>query len=143
MPGIEWGQHGERDGDREMEEDVLAGEVRTLDDSLGYILAVIGSVLLSFGATALQRDGVCLALAGDSAGARAAQDRVRRLRLLAGAILIGALGYFLCLALRAAEESAGTPEAEASARANLWASFLVLLAALIRFLDLKPGQRAA
>ena len=92
-----------------MEEDILAGEARTLNDSLGYILAVIGSVLLSFGATALQRDGVCLALAGDSAGARAAQDRVRRLRLLAGAILIGALGYFLCLALRAAEESAGTP----------------------------------
>ena len=126
-----------------MEEDILAGEARTLNDSLGYILAVIGSVLLSFGATALQRDGVCLALAGDSAGAKAAQDRVRRLRLLAGAILIGALGYFLCLALRAAGESAGTPEAEASARANLWASFLVLLAALIRFLDLKPGQCAA
>ena len=126
-----------------MEEDILAGEARTLNDSLGYILAVIGSVLLSFGATALQRDGVCLALAGDSAGARAAQDRVRRLRLLAGAILIGALGYFHCLALRVAEERAGTPEAEASARANLWASFLVLLAALIRFLDLKPGQSAA
>lgn len=142
MPGIEWGQHGEKDGDREMEEDVLAGEVRTLDDSLGYILAVVGSVLLSLQATVRQRDGVRLALAGDSAGAMAAQDQVRRLRLLAGSVLIGALGYFLCLALRAAEESAGDPEAADSARANLWASLLVLLAALIRFLDLKPGRSA-
>ena len=79
-----------------MEEDILAGEARTLDDSLGYILAVIGSVLLSYKATALQRDGVCLALAGDETGAQDAQDRVRQLRLLSGAVLIGALGYFLC-----------------------------------------------
>ena len=67
---IEWGQHREKDGDREMEEDILAGEARTLDDSLGYILAVIGSVLLSYKAPALQRDGVCLALAGDEIIAR-------------------------------------------------------------------------
>lgn len=135
---IEWGQHREKDGDREMEEDILAGEARTLDDSLGYILAVIGSVLLSYKATALQRDGVCLALAGDEAGAREAQERVRRLRLLAGAVLIGALGYFLCLALRAAE-TGDDPAAASSARTNLTASVLVLLAALLRFLDQK-GQ---
>ena len=101
---IEWGQHREKDGDQEMEEDILAGEARTLDDSLGYILAVIGSVLLSYKATALQRDGVCLALAGDDAGAQDAQARVRRVRLLSGAVLIGALGYFLCLALRAVDQ---------------------------------------
>ena len=138
---IEWGQHREKDGDREMEEDSLAGEARTLDDSLGYILAVIGSVLLSYRATALQRDGVCLALAGDDAGARDAQERVRRLRLLSGAVLIGALGYFLCLALRAADQARGDPGAEGSARTNLAASLLVLLAALLRFLDQK-GQAA-
>ena len=125
-----------------MEEDILAGEARTLDDSLGYILTVIGSVLLSYQATALQRDGVCLALAGDDAGAREAQARVRRLRLLAGAVLIGALGYFLCLALRAAEETGDDPAAASSARTNLTASVLVLLAALLRFLDQK-GQTAA
>ena len=125
-----------------MEEDILAGEARTLDDSLGYILAVIGSVLLSYRATALQRDGVCLALAGDDAGAQDAQEQVRRLRLLAGAVLIGALGYFLCLALRAAEETGDDPAAASSARTNLTASVLVLLAALLRFLDQK-GQTAA
>ena len=125
-----------------MEEDILAWEARTLDDSLGYILAVIGSVLLSYRATALQRDGVCLALAGDDAGAQDAQEQVRRLRLLAGAVLIGALGYFLCLALRAAEETGDDPAAASSARTNLTASVLVLLAALLRFLDQK-GQTAA
>lgn len=139
---IEWGQHREKDGDREMEEDILAGEARTLDDSLGCILAVIGSVLLSYRATVLQRDGVCLALAGDGAGAEAVQAQVRRLRLRSGAILIGALGYFLCLALRAADQSQGDPAAECSARTNLTASVLVLLAALLRFLDQK-GQTAA
>ncbi len=136
---IEWGQHREKDGDQEMEEDILAGEARTLDDSLGYILAVIGSVLLSYKATALQRDVVCLALAGDEAGAQDAQARVRRVRLLSGAVLIGALGYFLCLALRAAEETGDDPAAASSARTNLTASVLVLLAALLRFLDQK-GQ---
>lgn len=139
---IEWGQHREKDGDREMEEDILAGEARTLDDSLGYILAVIGSVLLSYKATALQRDGVCLALAGDDTGAQDAQERVRQLRLLSGAVLIGALGYFLCLALRAVDQSRGDPATEGSARTNLTASVLVLLAALLRFLDQK-GQTAA
>ena len=139
---IEWGQHREKDGDREMEEDILAGEARTLDDSLGYILAVIGSVLLSYRATALQRVGVCLALAGDDAGAQDAQEQVRRLRLLAGAVLIGALGYFLCLALRAADQTGDDPAAASSARTNLTASVLVLLAALLRFLDQK-GQTAA
>lgn len=125
-----------------MEEDILAGEARTLDDSLGYILAVIGSVLLSYRATALQRVGVCLALAGDDAGAQDAQEQVRRLRLLAGAVLIGALGYFLCLALRAADQTGDDPAAASSARTNLTASVLVLLAALLRFLDQK-GQTAA
>lgn len=125
-----------------MEEEILAGEARTLDDSLGYILAVIGSVLLSYQATALQRDGVCLALAGDEAGAQDAQARVRRLRLLAGAVLIGALGYFLCLALQAVEQAAGDRLAEGSARTNLTASVLVLAAALLRFLD-QRGQTAA
>lgn len=118
-----------------MGEDILAGEARTLDDSLGYILAVIGSVLLSYKATALQRDGVCLALAGDDTGAQDAQERVRQLRLLSGAVLIGALGYFLCLALRAVDQARGDPAAEGSARTNLTASVLVLLAALLRFLD--------
>lgn len=139
---IEWGQHREKDGDREMEEDILAGEARTLDDSLGYILAVIGSVLLSYKATALQRDGVCLALAGDEAGAQDAQAQVRRVRLLSGAVLIGALGYFLCLALRAVDQTRGDPAAASSARTNLTASVLVLLAALLRFLDQKRQAAA-
>ena len=80
-----------------------------------------------------------LALAGDEAGARETRERVRRLRLLAGAVLIGALGYFLCLALQAAEETGDDPAAASSARTNLTASVLVLLAALLRFLDQK-GQ---
>ena len=85
---------------------------------------------------------MCLALAGDDAGAQDAQERVRQLRLLSGAVHIGALGYFLCLALRAVDQSSGDPAAEGSARTNLTASVLVLLAALLRFLDQK-GQTAA
>lgn len=125
-----------------MDETILAGEARTLDDSLGFILAVIGSVLLSYRATALQRDGVRLALDGDEVSAQALQAQVRRLRLLAGAILLGPLGFFLCLALRAAEQTQGDRLAEGSARTNLAASVLVMLAALLRFLD-QLGQDAA
>ena len=122
-----------------MDETILAWEARTLDDSLGFILAVIGSVLLSYRATALQRDG---ALDGDEVSAQALQAQVRRLRLLAGAILLGPLGFFLCLALRAAEQTQGDRLAEGSARTNLAASVLVMLAALLRFLD-QLGQDAA
>lgn len=123
-----------------MEEALLAEDARTLEDSLGYILAVIASVLLSYSATVRQREGVCLALAGDETGAQAVQEEVRRLRLLAGAILVGALGYFLCAALRAMERAQGDPAAEGSARTNLWASLLVLLAALLRFQDQKQAR---
>ena len=59
-------------------------------------------------------------------------------RRTAGAMVIGSLGFFLCLALRAWEDArSGTEAACRSASANLWASLFVLLAALLRFLDLR------
>lgn len=119
------------------ERERLAGEARTLEESLGFILAVAGSVLLSLEATALRRAGVCRTLDGDPEAGRALLAEEGRLRLLAGAVLMGALGYFLCLALRSVEESAGDPAAEEAARTNLLASLLVLAAALLRFLDQK------
>ena len=85
----------------------------------------------------VQRRGLCLTLAGEEEQAAALPD-VLPARRTAGAMVIGSLGFFLCLALRAWEDArSGTEAACRSASANLWASLFVLLAALLRFLDLR------
>ena len=53
----------------------------------------------------------------------------------ASALVVGGLGFFLCLAVRTARE-AGDGAGAASARTNLHASVLVFLAALLRLDDL-------
>ena len=52
----------------------------------------------------------------------AALPRVFPIRLSASALVVGALGFFLCLALKTERETArgGTPAARRSACTNLW-----------------------
>ena len=116
---------------------LLEEQLATADQSLGFLLVLVASVLLSFWTVTVQRRGLCLVLAGEEEQAAALPD-VLPARRTAGAMVIGSLGFFLCLALRAWEDArSGAAAACRSPSANLWASLFVLLAALLRFLDLR------
>lgn len=121
----------------EEQKKTLCAQLGIADDSLGFLLILIASVLLSFWATVIQRKGLCLTIQGDAGGAEALPD-VYPLRRKAGAMVIGSLGFFLCLALNAWEQARREQDcvARQSAFTNLWASILVLAAAVIRFRDL-------
>ena len=128
-----------------MEEDqrrTLCAQLGVVDDSLGFLLIILASVLLSFWGVAIQREGLCLTIRGETGAAKALPE-VYPIRRKAGAMVVGALGFFLCLALNAWEQArAGTdPVACRSARTNLWASLLVLIAAVLRFQDLDFVER--
>ena len=116
-----------------MEETVLREQLRTVDESLLFLLLIVLSVLLSYWGVRIQREGLCRTLQGDAEGA-AALPRVFPIRLSASALVVGALGFFLCLALKTERETArgGTPAARRSACTNLWASLFVFLAAMPR-----------
>ena len=106
---------------------------------MGFILAIIAGVALSFTATGLQRGALCAAIQGQAAAAPA----VYPLRHVANSLVVGALGFFLCLAVKTWRQTDPANCAAArSARSNLTASALVLAAALIRFQDteLSVGQ---
>ena len=99
-----------------MEETVLREQLRTVDESLLFLLLIVLSVLLSYWGVRIQREGLCRTLQGDAEGA-AALPRVFPIRLSASALVVGALGFFLCLALKTERETArgGTPAARRSA----------------------------
>ena len=120
---------------------ILEEQRSIVDQSLGFLLVLVASVLLSFWTVTVQRRGLCLILAGEGEQAAALPD-ILPVKRVAGAMVIGALGFFLCLALNTWEEARTGPEAtRRSASSNLWASLFVLVAALLRFLDL--GQQEA
>lgn len=106
--------------------------------------SIVLSVLLSYWGVRIQREGLCRTLQGDAEGA-AALPRVFPIRLSASALVVGALGFFLCLALKTERETAqgGTPAARRSACTNLWASLFVFLAALLRLDDLLGTRDAS
>lgn len=128
-----------------MEEDqkrTLRAQLGIVDDSLGFLLIIIASVLLSFWGVAIQRKGLCLAIRGETETAEAL-PKVYPIRKKAGAMVVGALGFFLCLALNTWEQArAGTDSVACrSARTNLIAALFVLAAAIIRFQDLNFVER--
>ena len=90
-----------------MEETVLREQLRTVDESLLFLLLIVLSVLLSYWGVRIQREGLCRTLQGDAEGA-AALPRVFPIRLSASALVVGALGFFLCLALKTERERAPT-----------------------------------
>jgi len=122
-----------------MEASDLRRQLDTVNTSLFFLLIIIASVLLSYTATVRQREAVCLALQGEDELAAKAGD-VYTIRKGAGALVLGALGYFLCLAVSLLEQS-NTGVSQRSAQANLWASILVLSAAIVRFRDLNETHR--
>ena len=89
---------------------LLEEQLATADQSLGFLLVLVASVLLSFWTVTVQRRGLCLTLAGEEEQAAALPD-VLPARRTAGAMVIGSLGFFLCLALRAWEDARSGTEA--------------------------------
>lgn len=123
------------------EQDVLCDQLDTVNTTLIFLVIVIASILLSFWATVRQRQAVCLSLQGEDEAAGQVGD-VYAIRALSSALILGSLGYFLCLALRLlADSSCGV--SRTSAQANLWASILVLCAAIVRWRDLNRVRAAS
>lgn len=121
-----------------MDEQELQEQLDTVDTTLLFLVIVILSVLLSFWATLRQRQAVCLAIQGEEDAARRVGE-VYPIRTAASALVLGALGYFLYLAFRLWED-ARCGVSQSSAWANLWASTLVLGAAIVRWRDLIRTQ---
>lgn len=116
-----------------MEEKELREQLCTVDGSLLFLGLLLLSVGLSYWGGSLQREGLCRTLRSDAERA-ANLPEVFPIRLWASALVVGCLGFFLCLAVKTDRE-AGYETAQ-SARTNLWASVLVFLAALLRLDEL-------
>lgn len=117
------------------DQEILEEQLDTLDDTVFFLVVIIASVLLSLWATLRQRQAVGLTLRGEEDAAQRA-GAVIPIRFTASALVLGALGYFLCLAVRVWEDARCGAD-PASAKANLWASILVLAAAIVRWRDLR------
>ena len=118
--------------------------LETLGLSLGWLLVLIAGVLLSFLATARQRDALCLSLAGEEEAAEEV-GCVLPLRRLVAVLVTLALTFFFLLSLQAEEQAqaAGDCAALRSACLNRWASLFVLAAAVLRLIDVGELCRQA
>lgn len=123
-------------------QETLCENLRLVDSDLGFLMLIILSVLLSFRATARERDGLWLRLHGEEEAAQQAEN-VAPMRLAASALVVGSLGFFFQQALETCRNADPTDETACrSDWLNLIASFLVLLAALIRLLNFNMVRRA-
>ena len=114
----------------------MLAQLDTANTSLLFLMALIASVALSFSTVADQRGALCAALAGERAQAPDPTGRRRG----ASAMVVGALAWFFALSLDTWRAAAG-PERPSAGR-NLWASLLVLAAAVIRWYDLDVQPEA-
>ena len=114
------------------DEDTLCRQLADADASLYFLILLI----LSWAATAIQRQGLYRVLKGEI---QKLPD-VFSLRLAANALVVGALTFFFGLALKGwAEADRCDPSACRAAETDLWASLFVLAAALLR-LSAAPDQ---
>lgn len=119
----------------------LQEQLDMADTALVFLAVIVISVLLSLWATLRQRQGLELALRGETDAARRVGE-VTPIRVAVASMVLGALGYFFCLALRLCREAEpGTDQT--SARADLWASALTLSAAALRWWDLTRAKDRA
>lgn len=122
----------------ESQKNLLCQQLDTIDTSLWFIGLLLLATALSWRATAIQREGLCGILLGKSTGV----PDVFPLRLTVSAVVVGALTYFFGLALENRCSALEQGEvARRSADMNVWASVLVLAAALIRLYDLNFVRR--
>lgn len=116
--------------------------LKTLNTSIMFLILLVLSILLSLKAVLTQREVLCAAgEGGDTEGLPSPFPFQRA----AGAIAIGALGYFFVLSLRAWNEAVEKKGAEevCLARVNLWASLFVLSAAILRLLTLNAARQGS
>ena len=117
--------------------ELLCRQLGITDTSLGFLLIIIAATLLSYWSVVIQRRGLCLTIQDETEEA-ARLPNVYPIKRKASAMIIGALGFFLCLALSSAREAEAGDDcvAKRSARVTVWASLFVLVAALLRLDDL-------
>lgn len=122
-----------------METEALREELKETDVSLGFLFLIILGILLFFLASVRGRDALCARLAGETPEEDLLSPRLSR---AGGAVVLGASGFFLMLAARTLRGASRATRP--SALRNLWASALVLAAALIRQWDrdAAPGELA-
>jgi putative copper export protein len=122
------------------EQEELKQDLGMLNVSLMFLLLIIFAVLLSLWSALIQRRQLELALEG---GDPSKVPPVEPIRCAGSAITVGCLGFFLCLALdtRRQAQAGGTPAAKRSAQVNVTASLLVLLAAILRLVDLQTVEQ--
>lgn len=117
-----------------MERETLCEQLSTVDQAIGFIVLLIAATLLSLKATSIQRDALCDVIQGETPNT----SEVLPLRHTANALVVGALGFFLCLTIKTWRETDRSDcVASRSAHSNLWAALLVFAAALIRFDDVE------
>lgn len=123
-----------------MEREVLKEQLGTIDQSLFFLVLIILSVLLSFWSVRIQREQLETELAEDSQ--ESAVPDIFQIKLIASALTVSSLVFFFTLALRTLQDAAlgNDSAAQKSAGMNVWASFFVLAAALIRLYDLNFMQ---
>ena len=105
-------------GTRIIERKILKGQIRTVNQSLFYLVLIILPVLLSFWSVLIQRGQLEELLVENSS--KTAQPDVFPIKLSASALVVSALGFFFCLSLRACRDVArgNDPAAQKSAGMN-------------------------
>lgn len=117
-----------------MEQEELREQLCTVEESIRFLVLIVVGVLLSFQATMIQRSAILTELRGGEGDT----SSVYPLRHMANSLIVGALGFFLCLAIKTWREQDGEDCGEArTANAGLWAALLVFAAAVIRYEDLE------
>lgn len=80
------------------EKEILCGQLVTVNESVFFLILIIFATLLSFWAVLIQRGQLVNTIEGNT---EAATDTppVYPIRVAAGALIVGSLGYFLSTAL--------------------------------------------
>ena len=118
----------------------LKGQLSAADQALFFLLLLILSLLLSFRSAARQKAQILDLLCGESSSVTDTEKEFH-LRVSAGALVVGSLGFFLCLALNALDSTDPSDKSAArSAQVNAAASVLVFLAAVLRLDDTLRGS---
>lgn len=111
----------------------IAAQVQVIEKSQQYILVIIGAILLSFYSTQIQKQQlICTAV--EHPCCRCLPDTFP-IKFISDILILAALFFFFHLSKEQVDSCEGETGC-CSARLNLTASMLVLLAALIRFFDI-------
>ena len=113
----------------------------TLNTAILFLILLVLGILLSLKSVLTQRESLCTIMEGVETDCL---ESPYPFQCAAGAITIGALGYFFTLALQSWNDAcrSGDERAICLARMSLWAAVFVLCAAILRFLALKAVQQS-